>query len=377
MTKMARLHISLAVITALGLGFSGCGGGGSSGSAVVGSATDVTVERGKVYEATVTDSSTPVKTAVQKAGLNVYTFASAPTYPISVTGGWIDVNADGIKDIGDVVLDVTLKSYSNVLTPLTTYIADENATLREAKLATIKAELNTLGIGTATLVTDDDLLGLPSTVQNLDFVLLTNAIYKEMKENGGSLASSDDASIMSQFSAIKGLTISTDPIDIEVAVMADLNSSGYVVYVPESEIPDENMTTPDTNTTGIYIAESNETTRYIYELMGSPVLNGSKVYMRQYKGLASGEVAMKVASYDVNSFNSDVNLSDLPTNILYEQTNPNYTTANFNQRYYDIAEADGNLYFSTLPADISTLSQSSFIKYNLQHLLQFPYNYQN
>ncbi len=139
----------------------------------------------------------------------------------------------------------------------------------------------------------------------------------------------------------------------------------------------------ETSSTGIYVAESDETTKYIFEIMGSPLLIGSKVYMRQYKGLDSGEIAMKVASYDVSGFKNDTNLNDLPTNILYEQVGPNYTTAKFSQRYYDIAEVDNNLYFATLPADTETLSQSSFIKYDIvsgsetYHVKENPVNGEN
>lgn len=81
-----KLGMSLALATLLSLGVSGCGGSSDGASAGV-TGVDVTVERGKVYDANVTDSSTPAQVASQKNGKNVYTFANAPTYPVVVTGG--------------------------------------------------------------------------------------------------------------------------------------------------------------------------------------------------------------------------------------------------------------------------------------------------
>jgi len=167
---------------------------------------------------------------------------------------------------------------------------------------------------------------------------------------------------------IIGCGTDTDSSDTDINGSDAETSDTETSDIDDTGSVDTNVDTDadtETSSTGVYVAESDETTKDIYELMGSPILNGSKVYMRQYKGLSSGEVAMKVASYDVSGFENDTNLSDLPTNILYEQVGPNYTTAKFNQRYYDIAEVDNNLYFATMPADTETLSQSSFIRYDI------------
>ena len=234
---------SLALLALLS--FSACGGGGSSSNNVTpaqSSATDVTVERGKVYNATVTDSSTPPQTAKEKANLNVYTFAKKPTYPISATGGWIDVNGDGKKDAKDVDLDITLKSYSNTVTPVTTYIADANKTIRENRLKGLRDRLNAPGIGANATVSDADLLGVASKAKNLDVVFLLNAIYKDIKENGGTLDSIDENSIISQFTTLRGDTTATTPEGIEAAVVEGLVGAGKVNYIPTSELPDENAT---------------------------------------------------------------------------------------------------------------------------------------
>lgn len=121
-----------------------------------------------------------------------------------------------------------------------------------------------------------------------------------------------------------------------------------------------------TSSAGVYLAESNETDRNGYLFYTHPIYIDSKLYTRQYRNIASSSgVGMQVIAYDLASFNSDLNLSTLPASTLYVQEGPGYTTARFNQRYYDIAEVDGALYFSTLPENTATLSQSSYIKFTL------------
>ena len=138
--------------------------------------------------------------------------------------------------------------------------------------------------------------------------------------------------------------------------------------------PDKNTTKPgnnDDNTTGsissagIYMAESKETDKNGYEFYTHPVYIGSTLYAREYRFSYSTTIAMKVVGYDLSRFTADSNLSDLLSETVYEQEGPNYTHARFNQRYYDIAEVGGALYFSTLPKDINTSSQSSYIKYDI------------
>ena len=241
------IALSLALMTTLGLGLTGCGGGsgGSSGGTSTGAdvpvergkvygAVDVTVERGKVYGAIVTDSSAPAQRATQKSNSNVYTFAQTPTYPIVVTGGWIDVNNDGIMDVSDVKLDITMKSYTNVVTPVSTYIADANETVREQKLADLAAQLNTAGVGAASNVTVDDLLKVPSEAPR-DVMVLANAIFKDIKETNAT--DSDVNTIMTQFNAVNS-AVSNDAnaTEVERAVMTDLKSNGLVTTVTYGDI---------------------------------------------------------------------------------------------------------------------------------------------
>ena len=57
---------------------------------------------------------------------NTYAFANPVNYPIIVTGGFIDVDGDGVYSEGDTNLgNLQMKSYSDVVTPVTTYIANQ------------------------------------------------------------------------------------------------------------------------------------------------------------------------------------------------------------------------------------------------------------
>jgi regulator of RNase E activity RraB len=169
---MTKSILSLAVVSALSIGLTGCGGGSSSDST-----TNVEVERGKIYDATVTDSSTPVKTATATTGSNIYKFDGTPTYPIRVTGGWIDVDGDGEMSSNDIENDLELTSYSTVVTPVTTFLADGNESVRAEKLAALLEDLN---------VTEDELMKVPSKANN-KAIILNNAVYKAIQENSDSL----------------------------------------------------------------------------------------------------------------------------------------------------------------------------------------------
>jgi regulator of RNase E activity RraB len=170
---MTKSILSLAVVSALSIGLTGCGGGGSSSD----STTNVEVERGKIYDATVTDSSTPVKTATATTGSNIYKFNGTPTYPIRVVGGWIDVDGDGEMSTDDIQNDLELTSYSTVVTPVTTFLADGNESVRAEKLAALLEDLN---------VTEDELMKVPSKANN-KAIILNNAVYKAIQENSDSL----------------------------------------------------------------------------------------------------------------------------------------------------------------------------------------------
>lgn len=135
------------------------------------SSYDVVVERGPVFDANVTDMKGRVARQVAE-GNNTYRFENTPDFPIHARGGWIDVDRDGNLTHNDIMLDINLTSYSNVITPLTTYIADANQSVREQKLQ----ELEEL-----TGVAKEELIGSPSHAGKNALIAL-NAVYEKLVE---------------------------------------------------------------------------------------------------------------------------------------------------------------------------------------------------
>jgi uncharacterized protein (TIGR02145 family) len=170
----------------------GCGGGGG-GSSTPATSTDVTVERGAIWGAAVTDANGQVATQ-QSATSNVYTFASAPKYPIKALGGIIDI--DGNPETTDDVIDFTgkeLTSYSNVITPITHYLGDTSPGQDgEAKLEALKTLLK--------ITSSDDLLKkVPSDTNNIEILALTNALFQILNDDDGT----NDDSFEERFTVLK------------------------------------------------------------------------------------------------------------------------------------------------------------------------------
>jgi len=171
---MKTKKIGVVSLLSMGLILSGCGGESSSSSTPEGQVlhpTDITVERGAVYDARVTDASGEI--AVEKRGENVYSFTDTPKYPISVAGGWIDVDGDGKKTVADVVLEYPMYSYSNVVTPLTTYLADSDKAVRDAKILALQNRFGSDAV---------EISNVPST-STQKAMLLQNALYGKLISN--------------------------------------------------------------------------------------------------------------------------------------------------------------------------------------------------
>jgi len=193
---MNKNILSIAVIATLGLGLSGCGGGGGGSDETSNNTktpTDVTVERGKIYDATVTDSSTSVQTAIAKTNKNVYTFEDTPTYPIKVNGGWIDLNDNGIKDTDDMPLEFELLSDTNIVTPVTTYLAHFDESSRSIEMQKLMDAIDT---------TESDLLSAPSE-SSTNAILLQNAIYQVIEEKSNTNLTSNFEDIENYFDEFK------------------------------------------------------------------------------------------------------------------------------------------------------------------------------
>ncbi len=163
--------LSSALVASLLL-FSGCSDSSSSTPSSETSLTTVTVERGPILGAVVLDAEG--QQATQDASDRAsYTFETPPVYPISVYGGYIDVNRNGVIDAGEVENTIVLTAESGeVITLLTTMlaVADENSS---------SFFLDDLGLNSALTPTKD-----------MDISALSDVVYAYLIEHN--LASVDD-----------------------------------------------------------------------------------------------------------------------------------------------------------------------------------------
>jgi len=246
MNRLNRFGMSLAVISALGLGLVGCGSSDSDSTPAqtttektVDTIKTVTVERGKVYDANVTDSSTPNQTATQEEGTNNYTFENAIVYPVKVNGGFIDVDGDGKYSEGDLDLDMELISYEDKVTAISTYISKDEDGLpipyeadRQAKLDELAKKLddaNATAQDIATLASD--LLKLPSE-QTTKAQTATNAIYAQMVDKNSTDISLD---------TVKDTADKLQDIVNSNPNFTDLNSSAMAMALEKAIIADPKM----------------------------------------------------------------------------------------------------------------------------------------
>jgi len=292
MNRLNRFGMSLAVISALGLGLTGCGSSDSNTAsttpAPVTKAIDVTktvtVERGKVYGATVTDSTEPTnQTATQEDGKNSYTFENEIVYPVKVEGGFIDVDGDGQYSEGDLELDMELVSYEENVTAISTYISKDDAGKyipseadRQAKLDELANQLNDADATAKEIEAfASDLLKLPSE-QTTKAQMATNAIYAEMiDENSTDINLGEVSTRVKKFevmvennSSLQMLKPSDMAMALEKALIADPDMNPYtddaMTTVTETDVSSKleevNSSTslPDTNT-----SDSSEATDYM------------------------------------------------------------------------------------------------------------------
>lgn len=311
MNENSKIEMSFALVIALSLGVSGCGSSGSDSDNITSSATDIIVERGKVYDANVTDSSTPHQVAKQKEGKNIYTFAKTPKYPVVVNGGWIDVNDNGKMDTNDTKLDIEMKSYSNVVTPITTYIADDNKTYREQKLEELVTKLNSSGVGSDTNITVEDLQKVPSKAPK-EVMVLSNATFKDMKEKNSSKV--DVSSIMSQFETIySALPSNANATSVEEQVMNTLKSESLVHKLTEQDISDHVSVDGNKSTADL----SNVNVIHIYKNMDAKQASVTIAMYKDYPDFTSSSVSASASckDYGFTQLISEKNLQGLNTKL--------------------------------------------------------------
>jgi len=116
--------ISTVVATLL---LSGCGSDGTTTLTEVADQTRViTVERGPLLDANVTDAAG--ESAVE-LGEGRYAFEHEPRYPITATGGYIDVDRNGKIDAGEVKNELQLSTHSGDVITMATTLAGSSEKL--------------------------------------------------------------------------------------------------------------------------------------------------------------------------------------------------------------------------------------------------------
>ena len=228
---------SLPVLVALA--FNGCGSSSEEGAIDVSeiltdSTFSVVVERGAVLDANVTDADGNVAIQVSDTN-NTYIFESQPVYPVSAEGGWIDVDGDGNLTETDVALDINLTSYSDVITPTTTYCSDENKTIRQERLEELAFETNT---------TVEDLLTVPSEASK-NSIMVLNAVYEKLIEKGNTHSNAPIAigKILERYTEIdnntnldENATSDEMALAIEEQTMSNLQAQGLIKKLNPEDI---------------------------------------------------------------------------------------------------------------------------------------------
>ena len=247
-TRFFLISLSAAIIL-----LSGCGssGGGSS------TETTVTVERGPVFNATVRDAKGQIARTTPNS--NRYTFATEPAYPITVQGGQVDVNYNGIIDTDDIPLPVTLKTDRGLsVTAMTTFLSSLPATEKETLAGTIGVPV-------------DELYALPSEANGV-VVAANNAAFSALYKSSYDVTVNIEDAFLNTFEVLKQEEIAREEetsdniTDDELAEMEEqVNSSLGLSTLTEADIEaindnltndnatDDNMTDDnnDNNTGGI------------------------------------------------------------------------------------------------------------------------------
>jgi hypothetical protein len=199
---------ALSLITAFLL--TACGGGGSTdstssdtSSVTTTDLTSLSIERGPVIGSLVLDAQGK---RASNLGNGQYKFESAPIYPIYVSGGYIDVNRDGIIDTNDTKLLTLLsisKSGISKVTMVTTLISNEE----------IKNELMSVyGLS------EEDLYLKPS--ESLIISAISDILFKYTIENN-----------ITSLSSISLTNIKALQVDIQAKILENQNSSGTLLEI--------------------------------------------------------------------------------------------------------------------------------------------------
>jgi len=185
---MMQQRTLLAITFVAGTLLSACDGGGAGQAGNnMPTITDITVERGPILYASVSDANGMTS---QPIGNGVYRFSGVITYPIKTMGGYIDVNRSGTIDIGDIKAgELSLGVASGTMLSIASTLAQD---------ATIKARLLTLGF------TESQLLNNTPT-QDKMIAALSDELYQFSVTNTiSNLASITSAQLETLISGIQG-----------------------------------------------------------------------------------------------------------------------------------------------------------------------------
>ena len=283
--------------------------------------TDIEVERGKIYEANVTDSSNPPIVAVMTKGSNIYRFNSRVNYPIIVKNGWIDVDGDKNKTTADLINDLNLTSYSNIVTPITSYLGDTNSIKGKAKLDQLISEMN---------VTKDNLLKVPSQ-STPEVVLIANTIFLAIKRDGKKIVNIEFTDINDTFDSLRDMLDTHKDKTIEQLALA----------IEQDIIKDNNIPT-------ISEADLNNTNQ-------SQDVNNSNSNNNQSGDVNSSNSNDNNQSQDVNNSNSNNNQSQ-------DVNNSNSNECNCSDCNLTVIQDDSSFQDNFPSADIEWSSSSDTVK---------------
>ncbi|MDM5272464.1 DUF2202 domain-containing protein [Sulfurovum sp. zt1-1] len=276
------LKQSFIISTLAALVLAGCSGT-SSTDTVSSSVTDITVERGPVDGAAVTDANGKL---AQYMGQARYRFTSAPTYPISAEGGYIDINRNGSIEAGEVKLQYKLEAkQGDVITVVTTLASNTQVrVMLQEEFGLSDEEIDTATPGTnKTIAAISDEAYAYCLENNLSTMNLSEeqalqiqerihariAMYTESNQS----VSEFENALMNEL-RIERITESELPgiqQELREAQDTDMNTSEHNQTLEQlqtmiNDIPDANLT--DLQKEGlIYMAEEEKLARDVYEYL--------------------------------------------------------------------------------------------------------------
>ncbi|WP_321469963.1 hypothetical protein [Halarcobacter sp.] len=313
----------------------GCGGGGGgsaafvSGDSTVVNPTSILVERGAVIGATVVDSSTPAQEGWSTSNDNTYAFANPVNYPIIVTGGFIDVDGDGVYSEGDTNLgNLQMKSYSDVVTPVTTYIANQlgDNVSDEEREELLNQKYEELAQLLGDDVSIDDLKKAPSKMETRGSIIAVNAIYKELLEDEDDIL--DETMLRDEFIALKETLKEFDENDLQngesLAQLLEKETISEIVKQEPAliEVADSDDVKAYENTYVLFNYLWKERkfvndTSTVFANGNSYIVNNGQIQLtavEENTKLSKSEIVTNLSNKGVNAINGTINLIDVGTN---------------------------------------------------------------